>query len=388
MKKKIIILGSTGSIGKNTISIIKKDKKNFDIKLLSTNTNILELIKQAKEFKVKNLIISDFEKFLEAKKKYKKLDFKFYNSFSVLDSLFKKKEIYYSMISLVGIDGLKPSLQLIKYSKNIAIVNKESLICGWSLIKKDLTKYKTNFIPIDSEHFSIFSLIEKKDIKTIDKIYITASGGPFLKYSNSQLSNVTIRDALNHPNWSMGKKISIDSSTMMNKVFEVIEAKNIFNIPYNQISILTHPKSYVHAIVKFNDGLTKILIHEPDMKIPIYNSIYLLDKKKVNSKPLNINILNNLEFNKIDYKKFPLTKILSLLPKYNSLFETALISINDYFVQKFLNKKIDYKNLVKLINKYSNDKNFTKFRKIPVKNVKEIYKIRDYVSFKLNTLGI
>ena len=388
MKKKIIILGSTGSIGKNTISIIKKDKKNFDIKLLSTNTNILELIKQAKEFKVKNLIISDFEKFLEAKKKYKKLDFKFYNSFSVLDSLFKKKEIYYSMISLVGIDGLKPSLQLIKYSKNIAIVNKESLICGWSLIKKYLTKYKTNFIPIDSEHFSIFSLIEKKDIKTIDKIYITASGGPFLKYSNSQLSNVTIRDALNHPNWSMGKKISIDSSTMMNKVFEVIEAKNIFNIPYNQISILTHPKSYVHAIVKFNDGLTKILIHEPDMKIPIYNSIYLLDKKKVNSKPLNINILNNLEFNKIDYKKFPLTKILSLLPKYNSLFETALISINDYFVQKFLNKKIDYKNLVKLINKYSNDKNFTKFRKIPVKNVKEIYKIRDYVSFKLNTLGI
>ena len=382
MKKKIIILGSTGSIGKNTISIIKKDKKNFDIKLLSTNTNILELIKQAKEFKVKNLIISDFEKFLEAKKKYKKLDFKFYNSFSVLDSLFKKKEIYYSMISLVGIDGLKPSLQLIKYSKNIAIVNKESLICGWSLIKKDLTKYKTNFIPIDSEHFSIFSLIEKKDIKTIDKIYITASGGPFLKYSNSQLSNVTIRDALNHPNWSMGKKISIDSSTMMNKVFEVIEAKNIFNIPYNQISILTHPKSYVHAIVKFNDGLTKILIHEPDMKIPIYNSIYLLDKKKVNSKPLNIKILNNLEFNKIDYKKFPLTKILSLLPKYNSLFETALISINDYFVQKFLNKKIDYKNLVKLINKYSNDKNFTKFRKIPVKNVKEIYKIRDYVSFK------
>ncbi len=388
MIKKIIILGSTGSIGKNTIKIIKKDKKNFDIKLLSTNTNVKDLVKQAKEFKVKNLIINNFSKYVEAKKKYKHLKIKFYNSFSVLDNLYKKKEIYYTMISIVGLDGLKPSLQLIKYSQNIAIVNKESLICGWNLIKKNLTKYKTNFFPIDSEHFSIFSLIENKDVKTIDKIYITASGGPFLNHSNSQLSNVTLKDSLNHPNWSMGKKISVDSSTMMNKVFEVIEAKNIFNIDYNQISILTHPKSYVHALVKFNNGLTKILIHEPDMKVPIHNSIYLLNKKITKSKPLNFKILNNLEFQEVDYNKFPLVKILNLLPQKNSLYETALISINDYFVTKFLDRKIKYKELVKLINKYSNDKNFTKFRKIPVKNVKDIYKIRDYVSFKLNILGI
>ena len=213
MIKKIIILGSTGSIGKNTIKIIKKDKKNFDIKLLSTNTNVKDLVKQAKEFKVKNLIINNFSKYVEAKKKYKHLKIKFYNSFSVLDNLYKKKEIYYTMISIVGLDGLKPSLQLIKYSQNIAIVNKESLICGWNLIKKNLTKYKTNFFPIDSEHFSIFSLIENKDVKTIDKIYITASGGPFLNHSNSQLSNVTLKDSLNHPNWSMGKKISVDTQT-------------------------------------------------------------------------------------------------------------------------------------------------------------------------------
>tara|TARA_A100001011_G_scaffold327261_1_gene351294 strand:- start:49 stop:1209 length:1161 start_codon:yes stop_codon:yes gene_type:complete len=386
MKKNIVILGSTGSIGKSTIKIIEKDKKSFKIKLLSTNKNVLELIRQAKKFKVKNLIINDLKKFNQAKKKFKNLKMNFYNSFSVLDKLFKKKEIYYSMISLVGIDGLKPSMQMIKFSKNIAIVNKESLICGWDLLKKSLKKYKTNFIPIDSEHFSIFSLID--NINAVDKIYITASGGPFLKYSKSMLSNVTLADSLNHPNWSMGKKISIDSSTMMNKVFEVIEAKNIFNISYNCISVLTHPKSYVHSIVKFNNGLTKILIHEPDMKIPIHNSLYNFDKKKLKSKKLNIEILNNLEFRKIDNKKFPLIRILNILPNHNSLYETALVSVNDYFVSKFLNKRITYKRLIQLINKYAHYKDFLKFRKIRVKNVDDIYKIRNYVSLKLDTLGI
>ena len=157
------------------------------------------------------------------------------------------------MISIIGIDGLNPSLQLIKYSKNIAIVNKESIICGWNLIRKKLKKFKTNFIPIDSEHFSIYSLIQKNNDDLIDKVFITASGGPFLNSSTKRLKNIQKQDALNHPNWKMGKKISIDSSTMMNKVFEVIEAKKLFNLKYKDILILTHPKSYVHAIVKFTN---------------------------------------------------------------------------------------------------------------------------------------
>tara|TARA_Y100000996_G_scaffold411230_1_gene394987 strand:+ start:3087 stop:4253 length:1167 start_codon:yes stop_codon:yes gene_type:complete len=388
MKKKIAILGSTGSIGRNTIEVIKKDKKNFDIILLSTNKNVSLLIKQAKIFKVKNLIINDFKKYIEAKKKYKNSKFKFHNSFLVLDKLFKKKEIYYSMISLVGLDGLAPSLKLIKFSKNIAIVNKEAIICGWNLIKKALKKYNTHFIPIDSEHFSIFSIIDRNNNRNINKIYITASGGPFLNYTNSKLSTVTIKDALKHPNWSMGKKISIDSSTMMNKVFEVIEAKNIFNLDYNKIKILIHPKSYVHAIVKFNNGLTKMLIHDPSMKIPIHNSIYQNNEKEINSKKLELNILNDLKFKSIDTKKFPLVKILKNLPNNNSLYETALITINDYFVSKFLGNRIKFKELIKLIYEYSNNKNFTKLKRMPVKNIKDIVKIRDYVSLKLDTLGI
>ena len=388
MKKKIVILGSTGSIGKNTIKIIKKDKKNFDIKLLSTNKNISEVIKQAKEFNVKNVIINDYSKYIEVKKKYKKLKINFYNSFSIIDKLFKKKEVFYSMISIIGIDGLNPSLQLIKYSKNIAIVNKESIICGWNLIKKELNKFKTNFIPIDSEHFSIYSLIQNSSNDMIDKVFITASGGPFLKFSNKRLKKIKKKEALNHPNWKMGKKISIDSSTMMNKVFEVIEAKKLFNLKYKDIIILTHPKSYVHAIVKFQNALIKLLIHEPDMKIPIYNSLYPQAKKKVKSDNLNLSILNNLELKQIDYRKFPLITLLNSLKEKDSLYETILVVVNDFFVTKYLNNEIKYHEMVKLIYKYCNYKKFLTYRKNSVQNVEDIYKLRDYVRLKLTNLGV
>jgi len=388
MKKKIVILGSTGSIGKNTIKIIRKDKKNFDIRLLSTNQNISEIIKQAKEFKVKNIIINDYKKFIETKKKYKNLNINFYNSFLILDKLFKKKELSYSMISIIGIDGLNPSLQLIKYSKNIAIVNKESIICGWNLIKKELKKFKTNFIPIDSEHFSIYSLIQNNNYNEIDKVFITASGGPFLNKSLKQMKNITKKEALNHPNWKMGKKISIDSSTLMNKVFEVIEAKKLFNLKYKDIIILTHPKSYVHAIVKLKNALIKILVHEPDMKIPIYNSLYLTTKKNIKSKELNISILNDLRLKKINHNQFPLIKILNHLNDKDSLYETIIVTINDYFVLKYLDNKIEYHQMIKLIHKYCNYSEFLKYRNILPINVTEIYKVRDYVSLKLSDLGI
>ena len=388
MKKKIVILGSTGSIGKYTIDLIKKDQKSFQVELLSTNENINLIFKQAKLLKVKNVIINDHNSFIKAKRKYKKFKVNIYNDFSVINKLFKKKEIFYTMISIIGIDGLDPTIRLIKHSKNIAVTNKESLICGWNLINKELKKYKSNFFPVDSEHFSIFSLIKNENSKTIEKIYITASWGPFLKNSYSSLSKVKLKDALNHPNWKMGKKISIDSSTMMNKLFEVIEAKKIFNTTYDKIKILIHPNSYVHALVKFNNGITKILLHEPDMKIPIHNTLYNFENLPIKNKPINFDILNNLNFQSVDLKKFPLIKILNILPKKNSLFETALISINDYFVSKFINKKISYKKLINLINYNAHNRIFLNLRKKTPKNIRDIYKIRNYVYSKLNNLGI
>ena len=387
MKKKIAILGSTGSVGKNTLSIVRKDKKNFKVVLLSTNSNIKEVVNQAEEFSVKNVIISNFNKFSEAKKKYKKKKIKFFNNFNDIKKIFKTKEIDYSMISISGIDGLEPTIILCKFSKTLAVVNKESLICGWNLIENKLKKYKSNFIPIDSEHYSIFSLLKNHKNSEIEKIYITASGGPFINYPKKNFNKINIKDALNHPNWKMGNKITIDSATLMNKVFEVIEAKKIFNISYKKISILTHPDSYVHAILKLKNGLTKILIHEPDMKIPIFNSIYN-NKKFIKSKKINLKILNNLDFKNVDRIKFPTINLLNKLPNKNSLYETILISINDYLVFKFLEKKISFKKLLNLIVKWSSLKEFQKYKKIKPNNINQIYKLRDYVSLKMNSFSI
>ena len=292
------------------------------------------------------------------------------------------------MSAISGIEGLLPTHRIINRTKLIAIANKEAIICGWPIIKKQLEMHKTKFIPVDSEHYSIFSLLHGKDISAVEKIYITASGGPFINLPKSNFKKIRLNDALKHPNWKMGKKITIDSATLMNKVFEVIEAKNIFNIEYKNILILTHPKSYVHAIIKFKNGITKFLSHEPDMKIPIYNSIFNKDILNLINKPLDFKILNNLNLKKVNEKKFPLVKILNKLPKNSSLFETILITINDYLVHKFLEKKISFQKLIKLIYKISNQKEFRKYKKIRPKNLKEIYNLRNYVHLKLNALGI
>ena len=385
MKKKIAILGSTGSIGKSLIDIIKKDKKNFDIILLTANKNYKELYKQSKLLNVKNLIITDSKGYNFLKNKNTKINI--YKDYNNLDKILKNK-VDYTMSSITGLDGLEPTLNIIKKTKTLAIANKESIICAWNLIKKKLIKYKTDFIPIDSEHFSIWSLIKNQKKENIDRIYITASGGPFINLPNKKFDKIKLSDALKHPNWRMGKKITIDSATLMNKVFEVIEAKNIFNITYKKISILTHPKSYVHAIVKFKNGLTKILAHDPDMKIPIHNSLYNGEQNNLNLKPLNINILNQLNLTKVNLKKFPLVKILDNLPKYSSMYETVLITINDYLVFKFLAKEINFNKLIKSINKFSNLKEFQKYKKIKPKNVDDIYRLRKYVSSKMNSFSI
>ena len=388
MKKKIAILGSTSSIGKSLLDIIKKDKKNFKIELLTANTNYKDLINQAKKFNVKNIIITDPNSFKKTNIVYKNKKMNIFQNFESLKKILPNK-LDYVMSAISGIGGLLPTYKIINRTKLIAIANKEAIVCGWPLIKKELKKNKTKFIPVDSEHFSIFSLLNNTNKNEIEKIYITASGGPFINLPKSQFKKIKLNEALKHPNWRMGKKITIDSATLMNKVFEVIEAKNIFNIDYKKISILTHPKSYVHAIIKFKNGLTKLLIHEPDMKIPIYNSIYYKTNKtfKKNSS-LHFTILNNLNLKKVEEKKFPLVRLLNNLPKKSSLFETVLITVNDYLVYKFLEKKINFQKLIKLIHMISNLKEFQKFKKIKPKSVDQINKLRNYVHLKMQSLGV
>ena len=381
MKKKIAILGSTGSIGKTLIDIIKKDKKNFKIVLLSADENYKELLKQAKLFSVKNLIITNKRSYRKIKDKKISNKIKIFNDFESFKKIFKKK-IYYTMSSISGIEGLKPTIEIIKYTKNIAIANKEAIICGWNLIEKELKKNKTNFIPVDSEHFSIWYALKGMDKKIIDKIYLTASGGPFLNYPKKKFNTIKRRQAMNHPNWKMGKKISIDSATMMNKAFEIIEAKKIFNIPYKKLSIIIHPKSYVHAILKFKNGLTKMIIHDTNMKIPIFNSLYSYNKT-IDSKNLNLKILNNLNFQDIDLNRFPILRILDKLPEKPSLFETVIVSMNDKLVKLFLNNRIKFTDISKKMNSMLELNEFKKFKKLKVTKIDDIMNLNYKVKIKL-----
>ena len=388
MKQKIAILGSTGSIGISTLNIIKNKKKNFSIELLTAKKNYKLLQKQAILYKAKNIIIFDKKKCLILKKSLTKKKINVYNDLKSYRKKNKYSKIDYTMCSISGLEGLKPILEFIRFSKRIAIANKESIICGWSLINKELKKHKTKFIPVDSEHFSIWNLTKHVDNEKIKNIIITASGGPFLRLKNFKSKNIKVKDAIKHPNWKMGKKISVDSSTLMNKVFEVIEAYKIFNYDFNKYKIFIHPQSYVHAIVQFKNGLTKLLIHDTDMKIPISNSLNYNENIKINYTNIDPDKLNKLEFYLVNKKKFPVINFLKLIPKKDSLFETVLISANDTLVNLFLKNKINYSDIYKILKKVLNIKNFIKFKKKQPKNVDTIYKIYEMVRLKTISLSV
>ena len=387
MKKKIVILGSTGSIGKTLLDIIDKDKNNFQIVLLTANTNYKLLLKQAIKFKVKKVILTNLDLFKKNKHIFIKNKIKIYNNFKNLNRILPSK-IDYTMSSIVGIDGLYPTINLIKISKKIAIANKETIICAWNLIKNKLKKYKTQFVPVDSEHFSIWYSIKDKKKTNIEKIYLTASGGPLLNVKKKFFKSLKINQITKHPNWNMGKKISVDSSTLMNKVLEVIEAKKIFQLKYKQISILIHPKSYLHALVKFNDGMVNLIAHDTTMQIPIFNTIYEEGEKKLKTNKINLYNLNNLNLKKVNNKKFPFVNILNSLPSKDSLFETILVAANDELVSLFLNKKISFLNITKILLKVIFSPEFTKYKFLKPKNVNEILKLNKYVRLKINSMCI
>jgi len=384
MKKKIAILGSTGSIGKTLIEIIKKDKKEFDIILLTADKNYTDLYKQAKILNVKNLIITNKKSFNKLKKK--KIDkINIFNNYDSFNIIFKTK-IDYVMSSISGISGLIPTIKIIKHTKKIAIANKEAIICGWHLIKKDLKRFNTEFVPVDSEHFSIFYALQGNKISNIDKIYLTASGGPLNNIPKKSFKNVKISEAIKHPNWKMGKKISIDSATLMNKVFEIIEAKKIFNLKYHQLDILVHPTSYIHAITKFKDGMIKIIAHDTNMKIPIFNSLYSKQSKSIKTDQINIKKLNFLNFKKVDIKKFSSVKIIKRLPNKDSLLETFIVLANDQLVNLFLLKKLNFIDIIYLLQKLINMKEVMSLSKKKPGDISSIVSLNKFVSKKINKI--
>ena len=386
MKKKITILGSTGSIGSTTLRIIDYKRELFEIDTLIANSNYKKISNQLLRFKPKHFVILDPTTYKSIKKKFKKHKTKIFNHYKDIPKKLKKNDIVVAAIP--GIAGLEATIYYTAKTKKILIANKESIICGWNIIYNVSKKNKTLIVPIDSEHFSISKLINNSNIQEIKKIYITASGGPFLNLPKKKFKNIKPSEAIKHPKWKMGNKISVDSATLMNKILEILEAQKLFKVNINKYEIIIHPQSLIHAIVKYKNGISKFLYHEPDMIIPISNAIF--DSKFdfndfTNNDFNNQDIIKNLEFRKIDKIKF---NVVKLIPKLNDYISTPIVinAANEILVDQFLKKKIRFNSIIQYLFLVLKDKNYKKYAIYKPINLKNIYIIDSWT--RMTTLKI
>ena len=375
-KKSVAILGSTGSIGINTLEIIDKYPKIFSVNLLCCNSNKNLIIKQIKKFLPKFVIINDYSvyKFVK-KKKFKKKIF-IYNNIDFLHKKVKKK-FDYTILGISGIDGFDYALTFIKKSNSLLLANKETIVCGGRYFLKKASTYKCKIVPIDSEHYCIFNAISCIDKKEIDKIYLTASGGPFLNKNYKDYYKANLFNAIKHPKWKMGKKISIDSATMSNKALELMEACILFDLSPEKVKIKIHKESKVHSAIILKNGLVKLIAHNTTMKIPIENSLIknnIFLKKNFFYKKKFF----SLTFDELNLKKFPM---VSLGYKAISLGERGCIFfnvINDYLVNSYMNREIFFYEISKKLNKVINAHEFNKYLKKKIYNLKDIYETISY----------
>ena len=340
--------------------------------MLSANNNYKKLIKQAIEVKAKNVLIKNKKVYKTVKSALKKNSTKVFFGDTPMKQIISKK-LDYTMSSIVGVAGLQPTVDAIKNSKTVIVANKESIICAWDILFKEIKKYKTKILPVDSEHFSIMDLTKDFKDDEVEEIIITASGGPFLNYPLKKLKNVKPREAVNHPNWKMGKKISIDSANLLNKVFEVIEACKIFNFKEKKYRIMIHPQSYVHSIVRFKNGLIKMILYNTDMKIPISNTLYGSKNNFPNIKKIDAVKLSNLNFQNVNTTRFPSVKLINKILNSGPLTPTIVNAANEVLVDLYLGNKIGFLDIVRIINKIFKDKDFKKYAKrkpIAIKDVK------------------
>ena len=387
MRRKIAVLGSTGSIGKSTLEVIKKDKRNFDVILLSANKNYKKLIQQAKQFNAKNVLIKNSSFYEVVNNSLKKTKTKVHSGNISINKIILGK-LDYTMSAIVGLAGLQPTIDAIKISKTVAIANKETIICGWQILSKLIKKYKTKIVPVDSEHFSIMELTKNITNEEVEEIIITASGGPFLDTANNKLKNIKPTQATKHPNWKMGKKISIDSANMINKVFEVIEAYKLFKFDKSKYKIMIHPQSYVHSIIRFKNGLIKMILYSTDMRIPISNTLYKSKNNFLKTSKVEIKHINNLNFQKVNSKNFPSIKLLNKC--FTLGLSTAIIinAANEVLVDLFLKGKIEFLDIVKNINKILKHKDFIKNAKRKPDSLKDIQIADNWARLKTTNMCV
>lgn len=359
-KKKIAILGSTGSIGTQALEIAREQKDQIQIEVLTANSNADLLIAQAKEFNPNHVVIADESKYLYVKEALANDDIKvFAGSKSIVDVM----EITSAdtvLTAMVGYSGLLPTIKAIQNKKRIALANKETLVVAGELITQLCEEHRVSLIPVDSEHSAIFQCLVGEDLNTIDKIILTASGGPFRGKKRSDLAEVTKAQALKHPNWSMGAKITIDSATLMNKGLEVIEAKWLFGVKGNQIEAVIHPQSIIHSMVEFNDGSIKAQMGLPDMKLPIHYAFFFPERVTTNFKRLSFKEMKTLTFEEPDQETFRNLALAYHAMDKGGNMACILNAANEVAVDAFLKDKIKFLEIAELNEKCMQQVSFIK----------------------------
>ena len=380
-KKGIAILGSTGSIGTQALEVIEAYPKYFDLQVITANKNADLLIEQALKFKPNSVVIVDKDAYQKVKEALWSEDIHVYSGEDALCQVVESSEVHTVLTALVGYAGLKPTIAAINAKKQIALANKETLVVAGELITSLAKQNGVNIYPVDSEHSAIFQCIVGEFHNSIEKIYLTASGGPFRGFTHEQLLKVSKEQALKHPNWTMGSKVTIDSATLMNKGLEVIEAKWLFNLKPEQIDVIVHPQSIVHSIVQFEDGSMKAQMGLPDMKLPIQFALTYPDRFKTDFPRFNFMDYPELNFEQPDREVFKNLDLAFYAMDQGGTTACALNAANEVAVEAFLNDKISFSEISQLNNEV------VKAAEIITKPVYEDYVSSDY-SARQNALKL
>ena len=350
-KRTIAILGSTGSIGTQTLQVVDEHPDKFEVYAITANTRVEELIQQARKFMPEAVVIADESKYQQLKEALGNLPIKVYSGYEAICQIVESKPIDIVVTAMVGFSGLRPTINAIKAGKAIALANKETMVVAGEMINELAMKYQTPILPVDSEHSAIFQCLAGEMHNKIEKLILTASGGPFRTFKKEQLEHVTRQQALKHPNWSMGAKITIDSASMMNKGFEVMEAKWLFGVGAEDIEVVVHPQSVIHSMVQFADGAIKAQLGTPDMRLPIMYALTYPTRLSSSFERIDWNTLKELTFEKPNLDLFP-----NLRHAYTALAEGGNIpcvvnAANEICVAAFLEERIKFTDMPKLIER-------------------------------------
>ncbi|KAB3531346.1 1-deoxy-D-xylulose-5-phosphate reductoisomerase [Alkaliphilus serpentinus] len=348
MKKRVVILGSTGSIGKQALKVVESNSESFEVVGLAVMTSINELEKQILKYKPKAVAVYDASKAKELKDRIK-TDIKVLSGMEGLLELSAMEEANILLNSVVGSIGLQPTLTAIRAGKTIALANKETLVVAGRIIMEEAKRYGVDIIPVDSEHSAIFQCLKGENVKEIAKIILTASGGPFKDWSKENLKNVKPKDALKHPNWEMGKKITIDSSTLMNKGLEVIEAKWLFDVDMDNIKVLVHPQSIIHSMVEFIDHSVMAQLGVPDMMLPIQYAFTHPDRIEGRIPQLKLHEVGQLTFQQPDLEKFPCLSLAYKALEAGGTMPCVVNGANEVLVEAFLQESIGFYDIPRYI---------------------------------------